>query len=133
MPRKSLAREMIIDQGEDIENSLPRSIQRLVGHFIIINIASTLSIVICSMFCISLIQKRFLRNPLKHLVKEDFLKKPRLPLNESISNTMEAMQLMDQAYPRLYATINLHNQPFTVTRGEIIWTHRLKDVQVSKT
>lgn len=44
----------------------------------------------------------------------------------------EALGKLGRQTPNLYAKLLIHNFPFTVTRNDLLKTHRMKDVQVGQ-
>ena len=49
---------------------------------------------------------------------------------EPLDHTRMALTHMRDSYPNLYAVVYVHNSPFMVAPRDLIWTHRIKDVNI---
>lgn len=49
-----------------------------------------------------------------------------------VAKLTDALQRLRSELPNAYAKIFIHNFPFTVTRHDLITTHRMKDVEVGQ-
>ncbi len=50
----------------------------------------------------------------------------------SVSKFSEALCRLKTEVPNLYAKLLIHNFPFTVTRNDLLTTHRMKDVKLGQ-
>lgn len=52
------------------------------------------------------------------------------PQKNAMLPLRKALEKINSQYPHVYAKLLIHNFPFTVTRTDLLVTHRMRDVQV---
>lgn len=55
---------------------------------------------------------------------------PKPPQANAVLPLRKALEKINSQYPNVYAKLLIHNFPFTVTRTDLLVTHRMRDVQV---